>query len=100
MDIKKQSDLIIKFEDERISKELRNKVFQSIFNDFKRPDIWIRSNKFTVEELAKFCSTQENLNFILKEINDKDSSKNNLINSISILQYFDISTANIDKKSF
>ncbi len=95
---KKQSDLIIKFEDERISKELRNKVFQSIFNDFKRPDIWIRSNKFTVEELAKFCSTQENLNFILKEINDKDSSKNNLINSISILQYFDISTANIDKK--
>lgn len=95
---KNQSDLIIKFEDERISKELRNKVFQNIFSDYKKSDIWIRSNKFTVEELAKFGSTQENLDFILKEINDKNSSKNNLINSISILQYFDISTTNTERK--
>ncbi|PTB96247.1 hypothetical protein C9994_08270 [Marivirga lumbricoides] len=95
---KNQSDLIIKFEDERISKELRNKVFQSIFNDYKRPDIWIRSNKFTVEELAKFGSTRENLEFILKEINNENSSKNNLINSISILQYFNINSAHLDRE--
>ncbi len=68
-----EKEVVVKFEPEKLPKDLRNNVFQSIFNTYKEEDLWVRSNKFDLHEFARFGQTDENIEFLLKELEDSSN---------------------------
>lgn len=88
--VEKEPEIIVKFEASRISKKLRIQLFKQIFNFYKEKNIWIYSNKFNENELARFASSNEAIEFLLLEIQDQSNTQIVRRNAINILDNFDL----------
>jgi hypothetical protein len=80
-----EPEVIIKFEKDRVDKELRARLLKQIFNDYKKKGIWLRSNKFTDSELALFSQSDEVIDFLIEEMIDIDNPRIVKLNAIHIL---------------
>ena len=63
-----QPELTIKFEPDKVSHSLRTKIFIEIFNYYKAKKIWLDSDKFNVQELARFGESDEVIKYLLNHI--------------------------------
>jgi hypothetical protein len=83
--VENESEIIVKFEPAKVSDALRIAVFQGIVSRYRDLDVWINSNKFNTQELALFGSTDQNFEFLLKEIDNNNATRIGLMNAIHIL---------------
>lgn len=84
-----EPELVIKFEPDKISENIRYNIFKSIYEYYKKENRIINRTKFSVKELANFIQTRDTVNFLSEEI----SSKSSLIatgNALEIISYFNI----------
>ena len=88
--LENEKEIIVKFEPDIISEPLRVQIFQGIFNYYKEHDIWVRSNKFSDRELARFGQSELNLRFLIDEIKNENNTRTVTINAISLLGHFQI----------
>ena len=84
----KESEIIVKFEPDRIEKDFRIKLFKKIFNFYKEKNIWLNSNKFNDNEFARFGAEPEVLNFLINEISDEANTRIVRLNAITTIQNF------------
>ena len=84
--LESQPELLVKFEKDRIIKELRIKITKEIFNYYKSRKIWIDWNKFNLKELGKFSSDDESIDFLIEEVK-KDQHYIIKSNSIELLGF-------------
>lgn len=96
--VEKEPEFIVKFETDRISKKLRIQLFKQIFNFYKEKNIWIYSNKFNENELSRFASSKEAIEFLLIEIQDQSNSQIVRRNAINILDNFDLNDFSLEYK--
>jgi hypothetical protein len=88
--ITKEPEIIIKFEPDRIDKKLRIQLFKEIFNSYKSKNIWLSSNKFSDNELSRFSSSTEALDFLIDEIMNEGNTQIVRLNAIRILENFNL----------
>jgi hypothetical protein len=84
-----EKEVIVKFEREKIPKDRRTEIFKSIFNYYKGLNAWIQSSSFSTEELARFGQSDNNINFLISEIQNRENSRVTKINAIDLLGHFD-----------
>lgn len=82
-------EVIIKFEPDRLSKERRIEIFKRVFNYYADKEIWLSSNKFTYNDLARFGEYSEILDFLISKIEDHDIAIMVKLNSIRVLENFE-----------
>ena len=63
-----QPELTIKFEKDKVSNSLRERIFIDIFNNYKRKKNWIDMEKFNFYELAQFGQSEKTITFLLNNI--------------------------------
>jgi len=93
-----QPELIIKFEPMRVEKELKIQIFQKIVNDYNKKNIWISREKYDLKELARFGECIENINFLLKIIQE-DKHYINTGNAINLFAFFQEIPIDVKTKS-
>ena len=91
--LESQPELLVKFEKDRIIKELRIKITKEIFNYYKSRKIWIDWNKFNLKELGKFSSDDESIDFLIEEVK-KDQHYIIKSNSIELLGFVETNLFN------
>jgi hypothetical protein len=84
-------EVIVKFEPERLTNELKYKVFKQIFDFYSDREIWLNSNKFSDEEISRFANNNESLEHLLTKLADSKSTKITVYNALHILINFDLS---------
>ena len=82
-------EFILKFEPERIPKQIRVKLFTNVFNYYSEKGIWIISNKFTVTDLARIGAYTEIIDFLLSILNNQKASRISKLNAVQVLDDFD-----------
>jgi hypothetical protein len=80
-------EAIVRFEREKIDIRQRIEIFKSIFEYYKKHDVWLRSNKFSDKDLARFGESDASIKFLLAELENKNSRTVKL-NVVHILGYF------------
>lgn len=87
--IKVEPDVLVRFEMDRLDLELREKLFQEIYEDFESKQIIIRNEKFESEDLANFVSDSKKIiEFLIQKI--KHSTERLVITeAVRILHYFE-----------
>ncbi len=84
-----EKEVIVKFEPDKVLEKHRKEIFKSIFNYYKKNDVWIDSNKFSYKDLANFGQSEENIKFLIGEIKDERNTKTVKLNAISLIGHFD-----------
>ncbi|MBS1526281.1 MAG: putative DNA binding domain-containing protein, partial [Bacteroidetes bacterium] len=84
---KENRDLVILLEPEKISPEVRLKVFKSIFIHYKNEDRRINRTIYRTEDLAKFAESVDVFDFLLAEL-DSPTSSPNKANAIELVNHF------------
>ncbi len=87
--VDKEVEILVKFEPDRIGEALRIDLFKQIFSFYKERDIWLSSNKFNDDELARFASSTDALDFLIEEIANTSNTHMVRMNAISIVASFD-----------
>lgn len=87
--VDKEMEILVKFEPDRIEESLRIDLFKQIFNFYKERGIWLNSNKFTDDELARFGSSTDAIDFLIQELGDTSNSRIVKRNAVSIIDSFD-----------
>jgi hypothetical protein len=91
-------EIIVKFEPDRIDRNLRIDLFKRIFNFYKEKNIWLSSNNFTYDELSRFAESTESVDFLFKQIKDDQNSRIVKMNAISVLERFNLDALNPEYK--
>ncbi len=86
--IEAQPEVIIKFEQDRVDENIRLIVIQWIFEDCKLKNIWLRSNRFTDREFAKFSNFTAGFDFLYNQLNDNENSILIKYNALSVIEHF------------
>jgi len=86
-----EPEIVIKFEKDRIDKNLRISLFKEVFQSYKSKGIWLRSNKFTDTELADFSQSEEVIEYLLNEMTDTSNSRVIILNAIGIIEHINFS---------
>ncbi len=81
-------EALIRFEAGRISTKLRIEIFKKIFDDYNSKEIWIRSNKFTDEELCTFGYFSNVLEYLVSIIENNKQSRIARLNTVHLLQHY------------
>ncbi|TSE07929.1 NACHT domain-containing protein [Aquimarina algiphila] len=94
-----EPELLFKAEGDRISPDIREKVFKNYFQkECKEKTLWISTKRsFSVPEIAIFGSVPNNLTYLLGEIEDKKNHNRVIISAINLLAFFDIPRNEIPK---
>jgi len=79
-----EPEITIKFEPHRIDRDVRIAIFKNIFNNYKEKKIWIDSDKFRYDELARFGQDTEIIEFLISEA-ENAAHYTTLSNAIEIL---------------
>lgn len=82
-----QREVLVKFEPDKIDKDLRESLFQEIFNFYVKEDIWLRSNKFGLRELAAFGKSESNILFLSSFLEDSQTTRTVKLNAIQLIEY-------------
>lgn len=82
-----ESELLIRFEKEQLSKHTRNEIFKRIFTYYKEKGITLRvSTNFSYEELARFVEIEEvSIDFLANELKS-DIAPALVYDTLSILE--------------
>ncbi len=85
-----EPELLFKAEGDRISPDIREKVFQNYFEkECKEKTFWISTKRtFSIRGIAIFGSVPNNLTYLLEEIEDKENHHRVLISAIELLSCF------------
>ncbi|MCP4345350.1 MAG: TIR domain-containing protein [Desulfobacterales bacterium] len=62
-----EPEIAVKFEPDKIEASDKIRIFKNIFNNYKRKQIWIDSEKFNFRELGRFGQSDEIIEFLLAE---------------------------------
>ncbi|MCD8739683.1 caspase family protein [Mucilaginibacter roseus] len=89
--IQHDREVIIKFEPERLSVTQRVGLFKDIFNFYSGRQIWLRSNKFSDKDLARFGESKEILEYLLALIVNSPENRIARLNAVHILSHYHIS---------
>ncbi len=87
--LENESELVVRFEPDKIDLEKRIQIFKEIFNAYKAKQIWINRDKFKFSELARFGQADETIDFLRTEI-DKAVHYTTVTNGIELLGHFEI----------
>lgn len=90
--IENEPEILVRFETEKIDLNVRNKIFKQIFNYYKILEIWIDSNKYKYDDLAKFGQSDEIITFLIQEVIDLSNSRITRLNALNLLYLFDYKT--------
>lgn len=63
--VKNSPNVLVKFEHDRISKEVRVGILRDIFSEYKEKNIWFRDDE---RDLARFSASNEAIDYLLAEI--------------------------------
>ncbi len=88
--IDNDQDVVVRLEPQKISEDRRFDLFKGIFNYYKEKKIWLRSNKFSTEDLASFAESNESASFLLDEIHNKENHRRTKLNALSLLEGMNI----------
>lgn len=88
--VENDAEVIVKFEPERLTEELKAKVFRNIFDYYSDQGIWLNSNKFSDEEISRFAHSAGGIEHLLGKLSDPNSSKITVYNALHVLINFDI----------
>lgn len=94
---KEEQEILVRMEPEKLDIDLRLQIFTDIFNRYKKENIWLRSNKFSSDELARFGSSTQAFTFLLAELASATSSRYVRFNALQLLEYFNLTTAQRQK---
>jgi hypothetical protein len=89
--IQNDIEVLVKFEPDRISKQKRIEVFKKIFDFYSSKQIWLSSNKFTDNDLARFGYYSEIIEYLLEKLQDSNTPRITKFNSLRILDNFKFS---------
>ena len=89
--IKNDVEVLIRFDPDRLTKQKRIDIFKNIFESYSVKQIWLSSNKFTDEDLARFGYFTEILEYLLRKLQDTQSSAIVKFNAIRVLDKFNLS---------
>ncbi|WP_407846147.1 NACHT domain-containing protein [Chryseobacterium sp. KCF3-3] len=78
-------EILVKIEPDKIDAKIRLEIFTNIFNHYKKQGVWLRSNKFTPTELARFAPVKSANEFLLKELLDKNNTRYTRLNAIHLI---------------
>lgn len=98
-----EPELLFKAEGDRISSDIREKVFTNYFEkECKEKTFWInRRSSIGIQEIAKFASIDNNYSYLLKEIENKENHHRVLVSAIELLSCFVIPVNHVqDLKKF
>ena len=84
-----EPNLLLKFEKERVPKELRLQIVKDIFNYYKARRIWIDKDKYDMNDLGTFSSDDETIELLLKEMtsNEYYTTIGNAIELLGFVKY-------------
>ena len=85
-----EPEICLKSEPDKVLKDVRIKIFKSIFNRYKEKQILIDRDRFRSDELARFGQSDEILKFLLEEAQNI-SHPTTLSNAIEIIREMIIS---------
>ncbi|KUJ50078.1 NACHT domain-containing protein [Chryseobacterium sp. JAH] len=83
--LKIEPEILVKIEPDKIDPPIRFEIFKNIFNHYKKQGVWLRSNKFTAIELARFAPMESANEFLLQELLDKDNSRYTRLNALHLI---------------
>jgi hypothetical protein len=89
--IEHDREVLIRFEPDRVSDELRKKIFKDIFNYYSDKGIWLSSNKFSDKDLARFGAFAELIDFLTSKVTDKELNRVARLNAVNVLGDYDYS---------
>lgn len=78
-------EILVKIEPDKIDAKIRIEIFKNIFNHYKKQGVWLRSNKFTPMELARFAPVKYANEFLLKELLDKTNTRYTRLNALHLI---------------
>lgn len=78
-------EILVRIEPDKIDAEIRLEIFKNIFNNYKKQGVWLRSNKFSTVELARFAPMESANEFLLKELLDKNNTRYTRLNALHLI---------------
>lgn len=91
-------EIMIRFERERLSPDLREKIACQVFNNYTNQNIWLASNRFNEMDLVRFGCTPGFTKLLLETLENPDLSPNVYGNVFRILQYYPKSAMENEKE--
>ena len=88
--IENDKDALIKVEREKVSEQIRTKLFKEFFNYYKYNDVRIFNNKYSDKELVNFGQSSDSIQFIIDELKDGQNTQTVHINAIGLIGYFEL----------
>lgn len=88
--VEKDEEVMIRFEPERIPDDIRTEVFKKVFDHYNKLNIWLASNKFSAEDLARFGNFAEIADYLIEHLTQEGHSIIVNVNAIQVLSYFDL----------
>lgn len=91
--VENEPEILFKADNNRISEDLKIKVFQSYFNEVcVEQTLWINNNRtFQTNEIALFASCQPNYNYLISIIEDyKNQHFRTVYSALELLKYFKV----------
>lgn len=86
--LENDKEVLIRFEAGRLSTTQRADVFKKIFDDYNSKEVWVRSNKFTDEELCTFGYLPDVLEYLVTILENTDRPRIVRLNTVHILQHY------------
>jgi len=88
--IANDQEILVRFDPDRLSKDTRIKIFKNIFQFYSQKQVWLTSNKFSDTDLARFGGVEEVLFFLTEILQNKETTRIDVLNALHILYRFDI----------
>jgi hypothetical protein len=82
-----EPDILVRIESININESTRLDIFKNIFEHHKTKGIWLRSNKFTNRELARFAPSKPASAYLLEQLSDNKNTRHVRLNALDLLQY-------------
>jgi hypothetical protein len=79
-----QPEMLVKFERDRISAELRYEILVKIFNYYKQRKIWIDRDKYELFDLGKIASDEQTIGFLIDEA---EKEQDNIVRANAIMLF-------------
>ncbi|WP_426330050.1 NACHT domain-containing protein [Pedobacter sp. R-06] len=81
-----EPEILVKIEPDKINAETRFAIFKNIFNHYKTQGVWLRSNKFSNRELARFAMPEDTNAFLVEELSNPKNTRHNRLNALDLLK--------------
>lgn len=81
-----EEEILVKIEPDKVDEQTRFEIFKNIFNNYKEQGVWLRSNKFTSGELARFAPVEEANDFLLNELLNAKNTRFTRLNALNLIE--------------